>query len=97
LTNFRVAGLSFHVDRIALAFVCKLDFFCACEVSDGVADFEDAPVGAVLQDREAIVPTRQQVIVRALSRTEGNRAAAAKLLGIERRHLLRLMKCFGIQ
>src|SRR5499426_877330 len=47
--------------------------------------------------REAVDAYRQQVIVRALSRTEGNRAAAAKLLGIERRHLLRLMKCFGIQ
>ena len=47
--------------------------------------------------REALDACRQQIIVRALSRTKGNRAAAAKLLGIERRHLLRLMKCFGIQ
>ena len=47
--------------------------------------------------REALDVCRQQIILRALSRTQGNRAAAAKLLGIERRHLLRLMKCFGIQ
>jgi transcriptional regulator with PAS, ATPase and Fis domain len=47
--------------------------------------------------REALDGFRQQIIIRALSRTEGNRAAAAKLLGIERRHLLRLLKCFGIQ
>ena len=47
--------------------------------------------------REALDACRQQIIVRALSRTQGNRAAAAKLLDIERRHLLRLMKCFGIQ
>jgi two-component system, NtrC family, response regulator AtoC len=47
--------------------------------------------------REALDGFRQQIIARALSRTQGNRAAAAKLLGIERRHLLRLMKCFGIQ
>lgn len=47
--------------------------------------------------REALDACRQQIIVRALSQTQGNRAAAAKLLGIERRHLLRLIKCFGIQ
>jgi DNA-binding NtrC family response regulator len=47
--------------------------------------------------REALDACRQQIIVRALSQTQGNRAAAAKLLDIERRHLLRLMKCFGIQ
>ncbi len=47
--------------------------------------------------REAVDTYRQQIIVRALSRSQGNRAAAAKLLDIERRHLLRLMKCFGIQ
>src|SRR5215467_7582805 len=47
--------------------------------------------------REALDTYRQRLVARALSRTQGNRAAAAKLLGIERRHLLRLMKCFGIQ
>ena len=47
--------------------------------------------------REALDACRQQIILRTLSRTQGNRAAAAKLLGIERRHLLRLIKCFGIQ
>jgi DNA-binding NtrC family response regulator len=95
LTHFRVAGLASISNRFRV--VCKLDFFGASEVGDGVADFEDAAVGAGLQDREAIVPTRQQVIVRALSRTQGNRAAAAKLLDIERRYLLRLLKCFRIQ
>jgi DNA-binding NtrC family response regulator len=47
--------------------------------------------------REALDACRQRIIAKALSRTKGNRAAAAKLLDIERRHLLRLMKCFGIQ
>jgi DNA-binding NtrC family response regulator len=50
-----------------------------------------------LSYREALDVCRQQIIAKALSRTQGNRAAAAKLLDIERRHLLRLMKCFGIQ
>jgi DNA-binding NtrC family response regulator len=49
-----------------------------------------------LSYREAVDTHRQQIIVRALFRTQGNRAAAAKLLGMERRHLLRLMKCFEI-
>jgi two-component system, NtrC family, response regulator AtoC len=53
--------------------------------------FDDLPY------REAVDACRQQIIVKALSRTQGNRAAAAKLLDMERRHLLRLMKCFGIQ
>ena len=47
--------------------------------------------------REALDIYRQRIIARALSRTQGNRAAAAKLLDMERRHLLRLMKCFRIQ
>ena len=44
LTNFRVVGLTFISNRFGV--VCKLDFFGACEVGDGVADFEDAAVGA---------------------------------------------------
>src|SRR5262252_2264798 len=56
----------------------------------------DTPVDD-LSYREALDTYRQRLIARALSQTQGNRAAAAKLLGIERRHLLRLMKCFGIQ
>src|SRR5499433_222898 len=55
----------------------------------------DAPVDD-LSYREALDTYRQRLIARALSQTQGNWAAAAKLLGIERRHLLRLMKCFGI-
>jgi transcriptional regulator with GAF, ATPase, and Fis domain len=36
------------------------------------------------------------VIVSALAQTHGNRAAAARLLGLQRSYLLRLMKAFGI-
>ena len=56
----------------------------------------DTPVDD-LSYREALDTYRQRLVARALWRTQGNRAAAAKLLGIERRHLLRLMKCFRIQ
>lgn len=39
---------------------------------------------------------RREVIVNALAQTQGNRAAAARLLGLQRSYLLRLMKAFDI-
>jgi transcriptional regulator with GAF, ATPase, and Fis domain len=36
------------------------------------------------------------LIVDALARAQGNRAAAAKILGLHRTHLLKLMKALGI-
>lgn len=41
---------------------------------------------------EAIEGHRRNVIVEALAKTQGNRAAAARLLGLERSYLLKLMK-----
>jgi DNA-binding NtrC family response regulator len=45
---------------------------------------------------KAVDGYRREVILQALSQTEGNRAAAARLLGLERSYLLRLMKSFQI-
>jgi DNA-binding NtrC family response regulator len=45
---------------------------------------------------EAIDSYRREVILQALAQTQGNRAAAARLLGLERSYLLRLMKSFHI-
>jgi DNA-binding NtrC family response regulator len=39
---------------------------------------------------------RREVIVNALAQTQGNRAAAARLLGLQRSYLLKLMKSFHI-
>ena len=39
---------------------------------------------------------RREVIVNALAQTQGNRAAAARLLGLQRSYLLKLMKSFAI-
>jgi transcriptional regulator of acetoin/glycerol metabolism len=36
------------------------------------------------------------VIVNALVQTQGNRAAAARVLGLQRSYLLKLMKSFNI-
>lgn len=46
---------------------------------------------------EAIDSYRREVILQALGQTQGNRAAAARLLGLERSYLLRLMKSFNIE
>ncbi|HXG53651.1 MAG TPA: sigma-54 dependent transcriptional regulator [candidate division Zixibacteria bacterium] len=46
---------------------------------------------------EAVNGYRRDVIVQALARTQGNRAAAARLLGLERSYLLKLMKSFEIR
>jgi DNA-binding NtrC family response regulator len=45
---------------------------------------------------EAINSRRRELIVKALAEAEGNRAAAAKALGLHRTHLLKLMKALQI-
>jgi transcriptional regulator with GAF, ATPase, and Fis domain len=40
---------------------------------------------------------RKLLILKALSRTQGNRAAAAKLLGLESKYLLKLIKSLEIE
>ena len=45
---------------------------------------------------ESIDEYRREVIVNALAQAKGNRAAAARLLGLQRSYLLRLMKTFQI-
>src|SRR5262249_41687598 len=47
--------------------------------------------------RGAMDTTKREVVVRALAQTKGNRAAAAKLLGIRRSYLLKLMKTLEIE
>jgi len=46
---------------------------------------------------EALEAHRKQLIVQALERAQGNRAAAAKALGLHRTHLMKLMKSLGIE
>ena len=49
-----------------------------------------------LSYHQAIDGHRREVILQALSQTHGNRTAAARLLGLERSYLLKLMKSFHI-
>lgn len=46
---------------------------------------------------EAVEAHRKQLILQALDQAKGNRAAAAKGLGLHRTHLMKLMKSLGIE
>jgi DNA-binding NtrC family response regulator len=50
-----------------------------------------------LSYRDGMNAARRLLILKALSRTQGNRAAAAKLLGLESKYLLKLMKSLEIE
>jgi two-component system, NtrC family, response regulator AtoC len=52
---------------------------------------------AGLSYRDDLTAYRRQLILRALNQTKGNRAAAAKALGLERNYLSRLIKVLRIQ
>ena len=49
-----------------------------------------------LSYREGITAARKELVVRALRRTDGNRSAAAKLLGLEAKYFLKLIKSLQI-
>lgn len=74
--------------------------------SGSTVEIEDLPVlflavpankDAPLSYRAAINALRKQMLSTALAKTSGNRAAAARLLGLEGRYFLRLMKSLGIE
>jgi DNA-binding NtrC family response regulator len=46
--------------------------------------------------REAMEATRREVVLKALAQSHGNRAAAAKILGLHEKYFLRLIKTLGI-
>jgi two-component system, NtrC family, response regulator AtoC len=58
------------------------------------SEAEDNSVG--LSYRAAVDAARADVIRRTLATTRGNRAAAARILGLHKTHLLSLMKSLGI-
>lgn len=49
-----------------------------------------------LSYRDGVNAARKELVVRALRRTDGNRSAAAKLLGLEAKYFLKLMKSLRI-
>jgi DNA-binding NtrC family response regulator len=50
-----------------------------------------------LSYRDGMNAARKMLILKALSRTQGNRSAAARLLGLESKYLLKLMKSLEIE
>jgi len=66
------------------------------DVGLGVTMTEPTTTPEHVSYHQAINGYRREVIVQALAQTQGNRAAAARLLGLERSYLLRLMKSFQI-
>lgn len=50
-----------------------------------------------LSYRQALEMAKRDVVLRALAQTDGNRAAAARLLGLHKTHLLNLIKSLGIE
>jgi transcriptional regulator with GAF, ATPase, and Fis domain len=51
---------------------------------------------ALISFHDAINSYRRELIVRALANSQGNRANAAKALGMHRTHLMKLLKALQI-
>jgi DNA-binding NtrC family response regulator len=51
----------------------------------------------ILSYRQALEMAKRDVVLRALAQTDGNRAAAARLLGLHKTHLLNLIKSLRIE
>ena len=55
------------------------------------------PLAESLSYRDGVNAARKELVLKALRKTEGNRAAAARLLGLETKYFLRLMKSLQIE
>ena len=55
------------------------------------------PVSENVSYRYAINAARRELIVKTLHKTDGNRTAAARLLGLDVKYLIRLMKALQIR
>jgi DNA-binding NtrC family response regulator len=62
-----------------------------------MTEIESPMAGGSLNYRDGVSEARKQLVVKALALTSGNRAAAAKVLGLEAKYLLKLMKSLGIE
>lgn len=66
------------------------------DIAPGILAAEQRPRRETISYHEAIEGYRREIVLQALAQTQGNRTAAAKLLGLERSYLLKLMKSFHI-
>src|SRR5688500_676087 len=61
-----------------------------------IADTAAQTTGASLSYREAMEAKRRELISTALSQSRGNRAGAARILGVHEKYFFKLMKTLGI-
>jgi transcriptional regulator with PAS, ATPase and Fis domain len=66
------------------------------DLPPGIMGAETAAQPAKFSYHEAVAAARRGLIVNALAQSQGNRTAAAKILGLHKTHLLKLMKSLGI-
>jgi len=67
------------------------------ELPSRIADPISPSYRAMPSYREGVNAARKEIVLKALSRTQGNRSAAAKLLGLESKYFLKLMKSLQIE
>ena len=61
-----------------------------------IAAAEALIIAKNLSYREAMEATRRNLVLKALAQSHGNRAAAAKILGLHEKYFLRLVKALEI-
>jgi len=69
----------------------------AKELPSGLAEETLLTVTENLSYRDGVNAARKELVVKALRKTNGNRAAAARMLGLETKYFLRLIKSLGIE
>jgi DNA-binding NtrC family response regulator len=62
-----------------------------------ISDIDTENRDEALSYRHAVDAARAEVIKKALAHTKGNRAAAARTLGMHKTHLLNLIKALRIE
>ncbi len=67
------------------------------DLSGRTSDGEPTVGAEILSYRDGVNEARKQLVLKALSKTNGNRAAAAKLLGLESKYFLKLLKSLRIE
>jgi len=66
------------------------------DLPNRISNEKSIALNAAFSYRDGVNEARRQLILQALSRTNGNRAAAAKVLGLEAKYLLKLLKSLRI-
>jgi DNA-binding NtrC family response regulator len=67
------------------------------DLPDRIAYGWTTPTSATQTYREGLDAARKELVKKALATTRGNRAAAAKILGLEAKYLFKLIKSLRIE